>query len=129
MNRRPSAGAVLFFVLLVAAVVGYGAYNLGVSRGLEVAAVTAAATAPAGATAAPVPPYAYWYGWHRPWGWGFPFFPLVILFFWFMAARLLFRGGGCGRYRGGDGPDGVPRSFDEWHRRAHDQMKSGPTTV
>jgi hypothetical protein len=89
-------------------IVGVVAYNAGLSQG----------AAQAAAAAGNLPPYAY--GWHRPWGFGFGF-PIFLLFFWFVLARGLFWGGPWRRHawhRDGD----VPRSFDDWHRRAHEQM-------
>ena len=67
---------------------------------------------------APPPPYAY--QWQRGWGLG-PLFPLMFIFFWFFLVRSLGWGPPRWAYRGRafDRED-----FDEWHRRAHDQMKS-----
>ena len=103
-------------LFVVAMLVGVGAYtyNLGVAQGIAEGARVAAPAA----GAVVVPPM-YWY---RPWGFGFfPFFPLLfILFFAFM-----FRGF-CGRarwYGRGYREGGVPPAFEEWHRRAHDNLK------
>ncbi|MES1245652.1 MAG: hypothetical protein ABUT39_28865 [Acidobacteriota bacterium] len=99
--------------LLLAAMVGFAAYQAGVERGLEQSGRIVAP--PAGANPYPYPyPYPY-YGWHRPWGFGF-FFPFFFLF-WFLVARGLFwrrrawYGGGCGPYQ----------RFEEWHRQAHER--------
>ena len=123
MNGRSNRwGAVLLFAL-VAAVVGYGAYNLGVSHGLAVNGSVA--------TAAPVPGAApvvvYPYGWHRPWGFGL-FFPFLLFGFWFFAARAFFwRRPWHSHLSQGPGPDDLPPMFDQWHRRAHGRMKSDPS--
>ena len=95
-------------VLTVAAVAI--SYNAGVSHGLAQAATAAGTTT--------LPPGAY--RWHGPWGF-FPFFPLLFIFFWVFLFRAVWWG------RGPRGPYGYGPSehdrFDEWHRRAHDQMK------
>jgi hypothetical protein len=77
------------------AVVGVYTYNLGLARGIAQSVPLAAPGSGA--------PVVIWPG---PWGFGFgffPFFPLMILF-WIFVARALFwprpwRGGGC-RYDG-----------------------------
>lgn len=102
---------------------GVYVYDLGVARGLaEGAAVT-----DVGGRAVPM------FGWWRPWGFGFgffPFFPFLLLLF--VALRVfLWRGRWYGRrwYGRGYGPgwsdgrDGVPPAFEEWHRRAHGQQE------
>src|SRR5262245_39853289 len=68
--------------LLLAAMVGFAAYQAGVERGIEQSGKIVAP--PSGASPYPYPyPYPY-YGWHRPWGFGgFFFFPLFFLF-WFL---------------------------------------------
>ena len=94
--------------LLLAAVVGGMAYNAGIARGIEQSGkiiVAAPGVAPA--------PYYPYYGWHRPWGFGFFFGPLFFFAFWVLIFRGLF-------WRGG------------WHRRGycreHEPMRSeGPT--
>lgn len=81
------------------AFVGVYTYNLGLAHGIAQSAQPVAAPG----SGAPV------VIWPRPWGFGFgffPFFPLMILF-WIFVARALFwprawRGRGC-RY---DGPSG-----------------------
>jgi hypothetical protein len=103
--------------------VGYVAYNLGVSRGLALNAAVAGGAAPA------IPPVGvYPYGWYRPWGLGLGwFFPFLFFGFWFLAARALFWRGawrhGCHDMQA----RGIPPTFDEWHRRAHERMKIEPT--
>jgi hypothetical protein len=110
--------------VLFAAVVGYGAYNLGVSHGLAVNPILTTAAAPAPGAA---PIFVYPYGWHRPWGGGL-FFPFLAVAFWLVVARAFFRGGPW-RHRGcrGAGPEDLPPIFDQWHRRAHERMKSEPS--
>jgi hypothetical protein len=114
MDHRFRWAAVLMATLF-AVVVGVVSYNVGVSHGL---AVTAPA---AGAVAGTVPPY-YWY---RPWGFGFGFFPFALLL-WFLLFRIAFWGGHRRRWYY-DGAHGVPPSFEEWHRRAHERMAAPPT--
>ena len=107
--------AVLLLALMAAAV-GVVSYNAGISHGLAIAPAAGAAP-PAGAVA----PYAY----YRPWGWGFG--PLFLLGFWFLVFGL-FRGlywGGMYR-RCGYGPRWRMDAFDEWHRRAHEEMSKKP---
>jgi hypothetical protein len=106
-----------FTTVLIAIVVGTIAYNAGVSHGLAAGAPAAGAAANAAIS----------YRFHP---WGFGFFPLGILFFWFLFARVLFWGG-CGRrwhYMGPyyPGPHEPGSSFDEWHRRAHERMNNQP---
>jgi hypothetical protein len=113
MERR-MRWAAGFFVVLFAVAIGAAAYNAGVSQGL----------ASAGAAGARMSPY---FG-YRPWGFGI-FGPLVFVFFWFLLARLVFRGG-CGRWYE-DGPRAGRMSFEDWHRRAHERMndESRPRTA
>jgi hypothetical protein len=62
-NRRRSRWAVLLAaVLLFAGIAGIVAYNAGFSNGLAQTAIAQGGTVP----------YPYAYGWHRPWGVGFP---------------------------------------------------------
>jgi len=108
MNGR-FGWAVVLLVLLTAAV-GVVSYNAGVSHTLAMAPA-------AGAPAAGGVPYAY----YRPWGWGFA--PLFFLGFWFIAlsiVRGLFWGGMYRRCA--YGPGWRANAFDEWHRRAHEEM-------
>lgn len=103
------------------ALAGVYIYDLGVARGL---AEGTAATGLAGRDS----PF---FGWSRPWGFGFgffPFFPFLFILFWFAVLRGFFwRGPWYGRrwYGSGwnDGRGGVPPAFEEWHRRAHDQQE------
>ena len=125
-NRWVLAVVALVFAVVLSAV----AYNAGLSQGA--AQVAATASANAGAQPAPVPPpypYPYAYGWHRPWGGGFfPLIPLVFIFFFWIVCFRWFAWGGPWRWRHYyGGPHRGPydqETFDEWHRRAHDQMKS-----
>lgn len=110
MNGR-SGLAVLMFAVVLAIGVGVLSYNAGVSHGLALAPA-------AGATTGAIPPVFY-----RPWGWGWGFSPLFFLGFWFIMV-FIFRGlfwGGMYR-RCGYGPGWRANAFDEWHRRAHEEM-------
>lgn len=107
--------------LLLAAAVGFWAFQAGVAHGIEQSGKIV--VPPAGAPAAGAYPYPYpYYGWHRPWGFGFFFVPLFFFAFWFLIVRGLFwrrswYGGGCG-----------PRGrFEEWHRQAHEWEGEAPT--
>jgi hypothetical protein len=108
-NRLFGALAIAALIFVGGAAIGIGAYNAGVAQGIAESGRMIAAP-PAG------PPYVY--VWPRPWGFGFfPFFPILFFLLFFFAVRgLLWRGRWYGRYRY-DG--GVPRMFEEWHRRAH----------
>ena len=108
--------AALLAAVLFAVVVGVVSYNAGVSHGITVAAP--ALSAAPGAVAP--------YYWHRPWGFGFGFFPFAFVLFWFLAFRFAFWGGFHRRRWYYGGPGGVPPSFDDWHRRAHEQMNGAP---
>ena len=119
---RSNRWFVTIAAVLGLALVGVVAYNAGVSQGLAQAAV-AAAQAGQGTTGTPLPPYPYAYGWYRPWGFGFGF-PIffLFLFFWLFVVRGLFWGRPWRRWHD---YGGVPPSFEEWHRRAHDRMQEG----
>lgn len=96
-------------IALVAALAGVGfyAYNLGLARGIAQSGQLVAAPG----TTVPV------VVWPRPWGFGFfPFFPLMILF-WIFVARALFwrgawRGRGCRYDRPRDAPVSTPRAAE-----------------
>jgi hypothetical protein len=102
--------------LLIAAIVGVGAYELGVAQG----------AAGAGGAVAPV-------GYYHPFFWGFPLFgllfPLLFFFLLFGLARAAFggwRGGwGYGRYA-----DERRARLEELHRQMHGEApREGGTTT
>jgi hypothetical protein len=109
---------VLAGALLLAAAVGFWAFQAGVAQGLE---LSGKIVAPSPGVAGPYPyPYPYpYYGWHRPWGFGFFFVPLFFIAFWLLLIRGVFWrrrwhvGSGCGPYD----------RFEEWHRRAHERER------
>ncbi len=111
MDRRFNWGVVVG-AALIAAAVGVMSYNAGVSHGL------ALNVAVAGERTIAVVPYV----WHGPWGFGF-FGPFAFIFFWFLALRLFWWGGGHRRRWYYQGAYDVPPPFEEWHRRAHERMK------
>ena len=76
---------IILGALLLAAGVGYFAYNAGFANGIEQSGKIVVTAPPAGAV-----PYPYWYG-YRPWGFGFFFAPLFFIAFWMLAFRA-FRG-------------------------------------
>ncbi len=104
---------VLVGALLLAAMVGFAAWQAGVAHGIEQSGKIVVPPPSGG----PYPyPYPY-YGWHRPWGFGFFFVPFFFIFFWLFVIRGLFwRRAMYGGYGGACGPSG---RFDEWHRQAH----------
>jgi hypothetical protein len=109
---------VIVGALLLAAVVGFWAFQAGVEHGIEQSGKIVVAPLP---TAGAYPyPYPY-YGWHRPWGFGI-FGPLFFIAFWLVLVRGVFwrrrlwyagHGGGCGPYG----------RFEEWHRQAHERER------
>jgi hypothetical protein len=107
MNNR-FRWAVIAGALLFAVIVGAIAWNAGVSHGIAESGRI---------VAAPGGPYPYpYYGWHRPWGFGFFFIPLFFIAFWLLVVRGLFwhrRGYACGS------------RLDDWHTRAHERMGYG----
>lgn len=122
MNEQHSAGgrpatsirAIVGVGALVAIVVGAVTYNLGVAHGLAVS----------GQVPVGVPgPYPFVYGWYHPWGFGF-LFPFLFFGLWFLAFRVLFWGGPWRRHRYYAGRGEMPSMFDEWHRRAHERMRT-----
>jgi hypothetical protein len=111
MNERRVRwlGAILLMTL-IAVIVGFGAYRMGVAQGLALGM----AQVEGGRGA--VYPYAWhahgWYGWPGPWGFGFGFLvPLLFFFAAFAALRMLLWRGPGGPWRGGRG--------GSWHRRHH----------
>jgi hypothetical protein len=116
---RRGYGVVLAIVLvLVAVLIGVGAYNAGVNHGLAQAGE-------------PGEVVRYW---GRGPGWGFfPFglllFPLVFLGI-FALFRFAFWGGRWGDHPHphpmGPGGWGGREAFEEWHRREHERPQAGP---
>jgi hypothetical protein len=121
--------AVLIGALLLASAVGFWAYQAGVAHGIEQSGKLVAP--PPGAYPSPYPPPYPYYGWHRPWGFGFFFGPLFFIAFWLIVVRGLFwRRGLYGRrhgYGGGCGPGGRFDRLEEWHRQAH--ARAGDTSA
>jgi hypothetical protein len=100
-------------VVVVALVVGAVGYNIGLSHGLAMGAPAA------GAPWAGMP-----YMWYRPWGFGFGFGPLFFLLLFFFVFRPLLWGGFYRRRWSHAHPYEIPPRFEEWHRRAHEQMNN-----
>jgi hypothetical protein len=130
MNRSIVFRLILTLVLLVVvAGLGIFAYNAGVAQGL---AQNIQAAGAAGAKSAQPLPYPY-YGMPFAHPYGFPGFgflgcliPLFLLFIFFGLMRaIIWRGPHEWRHHrmhgwhGGDGEEGLPPMFAEWHRRAH----------
>ncbi|MGE5373509.1 MAG: hypothetical protein ACM3XO_00520 [Bacteroidota bacterium] len=124
MNRNTGL-RILSVLVLIAAVAGiaFFAYQAGFAHGSPVTV-----QAPSGQTVPAPYPYPY-YGmpFHRPWGFGFGCFGILIpLFLFFLAIhafRVLFWGPRLGwRHHGpyGRGWNGdVSPMFEEWHKKAH----------
>src|SRR4051812_45106452 len=111
---RVNRWTVVSILAAVAIVTGIVAYQFGVSHGLAMSTRTA------------FPGPGVPYGWYRPWGFGFPFLFIAL---WFLLLRGLFWGGRWHRRHWDHlGPRDVPSRFDEWHRRAHEQMKAEGTS-
>jgi hypothetical protein len=119
--NRWAAISLAMVAVLMAVGIGAGAYQAGVAHGL-------ALQIPAGTTPEAAAPYYYYgYGWHRPGGSGFSSRSFLS-----SLARRASRD-----LRGRPSPvallppwDEMPSRFDEWHRRAHEQMRpdaSSPT--
>jgi hypothetical protein len=105
----------LIVTLVIAAIVGVGAYQLGVAQGV----------AGAGGATPAVAPVLYY---HPFFGFGF-LFPLLFFLFLFFLIRAAFWGGGWGRRYGGWGRYGYgePRDrFEEWHRQQHGEAPRDP---
>ncbi|HEV8535708.1 MAG TPA: hypothetical protein VGR87_08315 [Candidatus Limnocylindria bacterium] len=96
----------IIVTLVIAAIVGVGAYQLGVAQGLA-------------STGTAVPPAVYYHPYFFG-GFGF-LFPLLFIFFIFLLLRGALWGGWVGRYGGpGYGYWGDPRSrLEEWHKEMH----------
>src|SRR5205814_9959870 len=98
-------GIGIILTLVIAAIVGVGAYQLGVAQGL---ATTGTAVAPA------LYYHPFFFG-----GFGF-LFPLLFIFLIFFLLRGAFWGGRGRRYGGGPGSGdwGGPRArLEEWHNQ------------
>ncbi len=115
-------GLVVTVILL--AIVGVVAYNVGWSDGLSTHVPEATAVAP---------PYYYGYGPHFGFGiFGFFWFLFIVFaFVWLLRFAFFGRrrwGGGGWGHKGGYG-HGVPPAIDErmqeWHKRAHGEQPSG----
>ncbi len=105
--------AVVVLTVLVAVGVGVLSYNAGLAHGLAVNASQPGA--PAGAFVRD--------GWYHPWGFGL-FAPFLFIFLWFTLLRSFCWGGFYGRRWRRYGPGDDAAEFEEWHRRAHDRMKT-----
>ena len=114
--------------------IGAAAYTAGVSQG----AAHALASSPSSTGAAERPDRdafdADW-GWRWGWGhhmyWGFPFGPILAIFFWVWIIRALFWGfhrpwGWRRRWRYYDPYYDDPRSYDEWRRRDRERNSPPP---
>jgi hypothetical protein len=123
-------------LVLVAAIgaIAYFAFQAGIAQGSPITI-----EAPSGESVpAPSPYYGYGYGpFHRPWGFGFGFFGVLLtiflIFLAFRAFRFLFWGPrwGWGHHHGPWGrpwENGVPPMFEEWHKRAHGQSSDTGTS-
>jgi hypothetical protein len=110
-------GIGIIVTLLIAAIVGVGAYQLGVAQGL---AATGTAVAPA------VYYHPFFFG-----GFGF-LFPLLFILFIFFLLRGAFWGGWGRRYGGGWGSgyyQGHRERLEELHREMHgEKPKDSGTT-
>lgn len=104
------AGVTAVVIAVAAGAVGY---NIGVSHGLAIAAPVA------GGPGAIAP-----YMWYRPWGFGFGFGPLFFVLLFFLVLRPLLWGGFYRRGWRGAHPYEMSPRFEEWHRRAHEQMNA-----
>ena len=127
----------LVMTLLVIGVVGFFAYQVGLSDG-----VAQHLPAASGGQATVGGPYPYYYyggfGLHFGWIFGFLFFLFLVFVFFRIVAFGLFGGwrrGGWGMYGRGHGwggmyGGGIPPALDErmkeWHRQAHGEAPSTP---
>lgn len=106
--------------------IGAAAYSVGLSQGATHAAAVAGGNADA--------IDASWGVYHRHGWWGFPFGPILAIFFWVWLVRAMFWGfrgpwGWRRRWRYYDDYDGGPRGWDEWHRQAHQRMADEKSKV
>ena len=104
MNRW----AVVIAAIVLVALAGAIAYNIGIQQGIAQSGKV---------VAAPAGPYPYpYYGWH-PWGFGgWFFFPLFFFALWFLIVRGIFWRGGGHRYGYGCGPHPRERENDSDRR-------------
>ena len=116
MNRRLG---ITLALILVAVLIGAGAYQAGVAHGV-------AQQIAAGPAAARDGVRGMGYGYYCP-GFGFPLlgilFPLLLILLIFAAAKAAFSGP---RYWGGPPPwvrEGARGAFEEWHRDAHGERR------
>jgi hypothetical protein len=130
MNGKIGLRIVSALVLIAAiAGIGYFAFRAGVAQGSPITL-----EAPAGdANVAPMPYPHYGYGmpFHRPFGFGFGCFGILIPLFLFLLAMKAFRlmvWGPRWGHMPGRGPwgrhweGGVPPMFEEWHKKAHGEQ-------
>lgn len=106
-------GIGIIVTLVIAAIVGVFAYQLGVSQGL---ATTGTAVAPA------LYYHPFFFG-----GFGF-LFPLLFLFFIFFLLRAAFWGWG-GRHYGGWGYQSRRERLEDLHREMHGEKPRDPGTT
>lgn len=121
MRRTMVIGAVLL-AILAAVGIGVGAYNVGVSEGLQQGGDAAQVVRVVG------PGYGAGFGYFP---FGFILFPLFVIGIFLLLRGAFWRGrwGGRGWGPGGYGPGGYrgpwgpggPQRFEEWHRRQHEQ--------
>ena len=127
MNGNNTSLRILAALVLVAAIAGiaFFAFRVGVAQGSPVTI-----QAPSGQIApAPYPYYGWGMPYYHPFGFGFGCFgPLIGFFLLFLAFRafgFLFWGRRWGWGPHHYGPwgrrweNGVPPTFEEWHKRAH----------
>ncbi len=130
MNENKIGLRIVAGLVLLAAIAGiaFFAFQAGVANGSPVTI-----DAPSGQVA-PMPHSYYGYGYgmpfHRPFGFGFGCFGLLIpLFLFFLAMkafRFMFWGPRWGHHMGHWGrrwEGGAPPMFDEWHKRAHGETR------
>ena len=130
MNGNNTSLRIISALVLVAAIAGiaFFAFRVGVAQGSPVTI-----QAPSGQTVpAPYPYYGWGMPFYHPFGFGFGCFgPLIGLFLFFIAFRALGflfwgRRWGWGPHHHGpwrrDWENGVPPTFEEWHKRAHGEQ-------